>query len=98
MLEVSHIDVYYGDLQALWDVSLAIEDGEIVTLIGSNGAGKSTTMKSISGLLRPKTGSITYNGIRLNRLLVHKIVELGICYAPSGGYQRDAQGQSNMAF
>ena len=90
MLEVSNIDVYYGDLQALWDVSLAIGDGEIVTLIGSNGAGKSTTMKTISGLLKPKTGSITYNGIRLDRLLVQKIVELGIFYPPSGGYQRDA--------
>jgi len=84
MLEVSNIDVYYGDLQALWDVSLAIGDGEIVTLIGSNGAGKSTTMKTISGLLKPKTGSITYNGIRLDRLPVHKIVELGICVVPEG--------------
>ena len=84
MLEISNIDVYYGDLQALWDVSLVVGDGEIVTLIGSNGAGKSTTLKTISGLLKPKTGSITYDGIRLNRLPAHKIVELGICMVPEG--------------
>jgi branched-chain amino acid transport system ATP-binding protein len=84
MLEVSNIDVYYGDFQALWDVSLAVGDGEIVTLIGSNGAGKSTTLKTISGLLKPKTGSITYDGIRLDRLPAHKIVELGICMVPEG--------------
>lgn len=84
MLEVSNIDVYYGDLQALWDVSLDIGDMGIVTLIGSNGAGKSTIMKTIAGLLKPKTGSITYNGICLNRLPVHKIVELGISMVPEG--------------
>ncbi|MDH5696192.1 MAG: ABC transporter ATP-binding protein [Dehalococcoidia bacterium] len=84
MLEISNIDVYYGDFQALWDVSLAVGDGEIVTLIGSNGAGKSTILKTISGLLKPKTGSITYDGIRLNRLPAHKIVELGICMVPEG--------------
>ena len=84
MLEISNIDVYYGDLQALWDVSLVVGDGEIVTLIGSNGSGKSTTLKTISGLLKPKTGSITYDGIRLNRLPAHKIVELGICMVPEG--------------
>jgi branched-chain amino acid transport system ATP-binding protein len=84
MLEISHIDVYYGDLQALWDVSLTIGDGEIVTLIGSNGAGKSTTLKTISGLLKPKTGSINYDGIRLDKLPAHKVVELGICMVPEG--------------
>jgi branched-chain amino acid transport system ATP-binding protein len=84
MLEISHIDVYYGDLQALWDISLTIGDGEIVTLIGSNGAGKSTTLKTISGLLKPKTGSINYDGIRLDKLPAHKVVELGICMVPEG--------------
>lgn len=84
MLEVSNVDVYYGDLQALWDVSLAIGDGEIVTLIGSNGAGKSTTLKTISGLLKPRVGSIRYNGIPLDKLPPHKIVELGICMVPEG--------------
>lgn len=84
MLEISNIDVYYGDLQALWGVSLTIGDGEIVTLIGSNGAGKSTALKTISGLLKPKTGSIHYDGIRLDKLPAHKIVELGICMVPEG--------------
>jgi branched-chain amino acid transport system ATP-binding protein len=84
MLEISHLDVYYGDLQALWDISLTIGDGEIVTLIGSNGAGKSTTLKTISGLLKPKTGSINYDGIRLDKLPAHKVVELGICMVPEG--------------
>jgi len=84
MLEISHIDVYYGDLQALWDISLTIEEGEIVTLIGSNGAGKSTIMKTVSGLLKPKTGSISFKGTRLDKLPAHQIVELGICMVPEG--------------
>jgi len=84
MLDVSHIDVYYGDLQALWDVSLTIEDSRIATLVGSNGAGKSTVMKSISGLLRPKTGKIFFNGVRLDKIPAHRIVELGISMVPEG--------------
>jgi len=84
MLEISHIDVYYGDLQALWDISLTIGEGEIVTLIGSNGAGKSTIMKTISGLLKPKTGSISFEGTRLDKLPAHQIVGLGICMIPEG--------------
>jgi len=84
MLEISHIDVYYGDLQALWDISLTIEEGEIVTLIGSNGAGKSTIMKTVSGLLKPKTGSVSFEGTRLDKLPAHQIVELGICMVPEG--------------
>jgi len=84
MLEISHIDVYYGDLQALWDVSLTIGDGEIVTLIGSNGAGKSTLMKTISGLLKVRAGYIDCDSIRLDRLSPHRIVELGISMVPEG--------------
>jgi branched-chain amino acid transport system ATP-binding protein len=84
MLEVSNIDVYYGDLQALWDVSLSIGKGEIVTLVGSNGAGKSTTLKTISGLLRPRMGTVKYDGLLLNELPAHKIAELGISMAPEG--------------
>ena len=84
MLEISHIDVYYGDLQALWDVSLAIGEGEIVTLVGSNGAGKSTLMKAISGLLKVRAGAIELDGIRLEGLPAHRIVELGICMVPEG--------------
>jgi branched-chain amino acid transport system ATP-binding protein len=84
MLELSHIDVYYGDLQALWDVSLTIGDGEIVTLVGSNGAGKSTLMKTISGLLKVQSGHINFNNIRLDKLPTHHIVELGISMVPEG--------------
>ena len=84
MLELSHIDVYYGDLQALWDVSLTIGEGEIVTLVGSNGAGKSTLMKTISGLLKVRTGTIDFDSIRLDRLPAHRIVELGISMVPEG--------------
>ncbi|MBN1254341.1 MAG: ABC transporter ATP-binding protein [Deltaproteobacteria bacterium] len=84
MLEISHIDVYYGDLQALWDVSLTIGDGEIVTLVGSNGAGKSTLMKTISGLLKIRAGYIDCDSIRLDRLPVHRIVEQGISMVPEG--------------
>lgn len=84
MLTVENIDVFYGDLQALWGVSLTVGDAEIVTLVGSNGAGKSTTLKTITGLLRPKTGSISYDEISLNKLPMHKIVDLGICMVPEG--------------
>jgi branched-chain amino acid transport system ATP-binding protein len=84
MLEISHIDVYYGDLQALWDVSLTIGDGEIVTLVGSNGAGKSTLMKTISGLLKVRDGHIDFDSIHLDRVPAHRIVELGISMVPEG--------------
>jgi branched-chain amino acid transport system ATP-binding protein len=84
MIEISHIDVYYGDLHALWDVSLVIRDGEIVTLIGSNGAGKSTLMRTLSGLLKIRTGAIDFDSIRLDRLPAHRIVELGISMVPEG--------------
>jgi branched-chain amino acid transport system ATP-binding protein len=84
MLEISNIDVCYGDLQALWDVSLTVGGGEIVTLVGSNGAGKSTIMKAISGLLKPKTGSISFEGIRLDKLPAHRIAEVGISMVPEG--------------
>jgi branched-chain amino acid transport system ATP-binding protein len=84
MLEINHIDVYYGDLQALWDVSLTIGEGEIVTLVGSNGAGKSTLMKTISGLLKVRAGYIDCDSIRLDRLPAHRIVELGISMVPEG--------------
>ena len=63
MLEIDQIDVHYGDLQALWKVSLTVRDGEIAALVGSNGAGKSTLLKTICGLLRPTRGSIRFNGL-----------------------------------
>jgi len=84
MLTVSNLNVFHGDIQALWDVSLVINEREIVTLIGSNGSGKSTIMKSISGLLKPKRGSILFDGVHLERLPVHKIVDLGVSMVPEG--------------
>jgi branched-chain amino acid transport system ATP-binding protein len=84
MLEIDQIDVFYGDLQALWNVSLTVQDGEIAALVGSNGAGKSTLLKTICGLLRLTRGSINFNGLRLDRKPAHQIVELGICLVHEG--------------
>jgi branched-chain amino acid transport system ATP-binding protein len=84
MLELSSIDVYHGDLQALWDVSLTVEEGKITSLIGSNGSGKSTTLSTITGLLKPARGTLSFNGANLNKLPAHKIVELGISMVPEG--------------
>ncbi len=84
MLEATNLNAFYGDLQALWNVSLSIHEGEIVTFIGSNGAGKSTIMKTIAGLVKPRDGNIVFEGIRLDRLPAHKIVDLGISMVPEG--------------
>lgn len=84
MLEISHIDVFYGDLQALWDVSMTIDEGKIVTLVGSNGAGKSTLMHSVSGLVKYRTGNIRFEGICLDRLPAHRRVKQGISTVPEG--------------
>jgi branched-chain amino acid transport system ATP-binding protein len=84
MLEANNISAFYGDIQALWNISLAIHGGEIVTFIGSNGAGKSTIMKAIAGLVKPKDGNIVFEGIRLDRLPAHRIVDLGISMVPEG--------------
>ena len=84
MLEISGIDVFHDDLQALWDVSMSIDDGQIVSLVGSNGAGKSTLMQAVAGILRPKAGSIIFDGIRLDRLPAYRIVERGVCMVPEG--------------
>jgi branched-chain amino acid transport system ATP-binding protein len=84
VLEVNDIDVYYGKSQTLKSVSLTVNDGELVALIGSNGAGKSTTLKTISGLLRPRKGTITYNGKRIDQLPPHEIVSTGIVHCPEG--------------
>lgn len=84
MLSIHHLNVYYGDLQALWDISMTIEDGSITTLVGSNGAGKSSVMKSISGLLKARAGEIFFNTVRIDRLPAHRIVDLGICMVPEG--------------
>ncbi len=82
MLEVNNIDVYHGDLQALWDVSLKVEEGELVSLIGANGAGKTTAVETISGLHTPASGTVIFNGVRLDKEPTHKVVELGVCLIP----------------
>lgn len=84
MLELKNINVYYGAIHALENISLKIEEGEVVTLIGANGAGKSTTLKAISGLLRPKSGEILFNGKRIDNLSAPEIVKLGISHVPEG--------------
>ena len=84
MLAVDDIAVYYGNIAAVKGLSLRVHPGEIVTLIGSNGAGKSTTLRTISGLLKPKAGSITFNGEKISGVEGHEIVAKGICQSPEG--------------
>jgi branched-chain amino acid transport system ATP-binding protein len=84
MLSVNNINTFYGKAQALWDISLRVDKEEIVALIGSNGAGKTTLLNTISGLLRPASGSVEFLGKRIDRLTPHAIVELGISHIPEG--------------
>ncbi|HVL54070.1 MAG TPA: ABC transporter ATP-binding protein [Vitreimonas sp.] len=84
LLELDDIHSYYGNIHALKGVSLTVEEGEIVTLIGANGAGKSTTLKTISGLLRPRVGEIRFRDKRIDGTPAHLIVTLGICQSPEG--------------
>lgn len=84
MLKVNNIDVFYGAIHAIKDISLEVNEGEIVTLIGANGAGKSTTLRTISGLLRAKNGSINFMGKDISNVKAHEIVSLGLCQVPEG--------------
>ena len=84
ILEIEHIHSFYGHIHALKDVSLVVEKGEIVTLIGANGAGKSTTLKTISGLLKPRQGSIRLEGEDLTRFPAHEVVAKGVVQVPEG--------------
>ncbi|MBW2392440.1 MAG: ATP-binding cassette domain-containing protein, partial [Deltaproteobacteria bacterium] len=84
MLRVENIDVSYGDLQILWDVSFEVNEGEIVALVGANGSGKSTTLKTISGLLSPANGSILFQDLHLHKIPANKIVEHGVAHVPEG--------------
>lgn len=84
MLEVKGIDTFYGNIQALRDVSLRVDDGEIVTLIGANGAGKSTTLMTICGINRPRKGEILWDGTPIHTLPPNEIVKLGISQVPEG--------------
>ncbi len=84
LLELNNVHTYYGAIHALKGISLSVEDGEIVTLIGANGAGKSTTLNTICGILRPREGSITLKGEPIHELPPHVIVQRGVAQAPEG--------------
>jgi branched-chain amino acid transport system ATP-binding protein len=85
MLVVDHLDTFYGKIQALWDVSLRVEEKEIVSLVGTNAAGKTTLLKTICGLKRPATGKVAFLGKRVDGLTPHSITEQGISIVPEGG-------------
>ncbi|MFO7773896.1 MAG: ABC transporter ATP-binding protein [Dehalococcoidia bacterium] len=84
MLEISKLDIFYGKSQALRHVSLKVNEGEIVALVGANGTGKTTLLNTVSGLVRPASGSVEFLGQRIDRLAPYKIVGLGICQIPEG--------------
>ena len=84
MLELKDVHTYYGNIHALKGVSLIVNDGEIVSLIGSNGAGKSTTLRTIQGLNKPRSGSVVLDGIELHKLPAHEIATLGVAQSPEG--------------
>lgn len=85
MLTVSNINAFYGGIQALWNVSLQVNEGEIVALVGANGAGKTTLLNIIFNLIRPASGTIEFFGKRIDQIPPHNIGELGISYVPEGG-------------
>ncbi len=84
MLELKDVHTYYGNIHALKGISLTVNDGEIVTLIGSNGAGKSTTLRTIQGLNKPRSGSIVLDGTELHKLPAHQIATMGVAQSPEG--------------
>lgn len=84
MLEIKNLNVYYGVINALKDISISVNEGEIVTLIGANGAGKTTTLRTISGLVKPKSGTITFNGENISDISAQEIVKRGLSHVPEG--------------
>ena len=91
LLKVDNIHVYYGAIHAIKGISFEVNEGEIVTLIGANGAGKSTTLNTIAGLLKPRSGSITFEGRNLLGMKAHKLVSQGMALCPEG--QLSGSGQ-----
>jgi branched-chain amino acid transport system ATP-binding protein len=83
-LKIDSVQAGYGDIQVLWDLSFEVGDGQIVSLIGSNGSGKTTTLKTIAGLIRPVSGTISFDGTTLTKIPVERIVEKGVVYVPQG--------------
>ena len=84
LLELAAVDVAYGDLPALTGVNLTVEAGETLSVVGANGAGKTTMLRTISGLLRPRRGEVRFEGERIDRLPVHRVVERGVVHVPEG--------------
>jgi branched-chain amino acid transport system ATP-binding protein len=84
MLEICNVNTFYGKSQALWDISVNVEEAEIVAIVGANGAGKTTLLNTISGLLQPASGTIEFMGQRIDGMQPHKIVEMGISHVPEG--------------
>lgn len=84
MLEVKNINVFYGDVQVIRDISFKVNEGEVVALVGANGAGKSTTLKTISGLVKPESGEIVFNEIKLSDVEPYRLIEHGIVHVPEG--------------
>ena len=84
MLEIRDLQVYYGMIQAIKGISLDVNQGEVIALIGANGAGKTTTLHTITGLLKPKAGSIKFNGTDITKVPPHKIVSMGMAHVPEG--------------
>jgi branched-chain amino acid transport system ATP-binding protein len=83
-MRVNGIDVFYGDLQVLWDVSFEVRPGEIVVLVGANGAGKSTIIKTVSALIKPRKGSVEFDGVRIDQTPAYRVIEHGIVHVPEG--------------
>jgi len=82
VLEIKNIDVFYGDVQVIWDVAFEVKKGEIVALIGANGAGKSTTLKTISGIVRPRKGEVVFDGAPIHKIEPYKLIEKGLALCP----------------
>jgi len=85
MLRMGHVDTYYGKIRVLWDLTLGIDEKEIVALVGGNGAGKTTTLHTIAGLVRPASGHLELFGKRIDGMPPYQIVQLGVSYIPEGG-------------